>query len=448
MLIRMGFQAPLIGGLGIVRALEKSPGMWWTIALIVGVLMVVIIALFAIVVPRFERIQAFIDRLNLVMRENLSGIMVVRAFNKQHFEEERFDVANKDLTGNMLYIGRAIAFIFPAMNLIMMGGQVFIIWIGAGIIAQSSMQVGDLIAFMQYAMQIMFSFLSLSMLLIFIPRANVSANRIADVLEKAVSITDPAEPVAFKQPVKGVVEFQDVDFHYPDAEEDMLHDVSFKADPGKVTAIIGSTGSGKSTLINLLPRFFDVSKGKITIDDIDIRDVPLATLRDQIGFAPQRGLLFSGTVASNLQVAKPDATEEEMREVITIAQAADFVLNGEDGLNMPIAQGGDNLSGGQRQRLSIARAIIKPRPIYIFDDSFSALDFKTDSALRSALRPRIANSTFIIITQRISTAKNADQIIVLDNGRVVGKGSHHELMTDCNTYQEIANSQLSAEELA
>ena len=448
MLIRMGFQAPLIGGLGIVRALEKSPGMWWTIALIVGVLMVVIIALFAIVVPRFERIQAFIDRLNLVMRENLSGIMVVRAFNKQHFEEERFDVANKDLTGNMLYIGRAIAFIFPAMNLIMMGGQVFIIWIGAGIIAQSSMQVGDLIAFMQYAMQIMFSFLSLSMLLIFIPRANVSANRIADVLEKAVSITDPAEPVAFKQPVKGVVEFQDVDFHYPDAEEDMLHDVSFKADPGKVTAIIGSTGSGKSTLINLLPRFFDVSKGKITIDDIDIRDVPLATLRDQIGFAPQRGLLFSGTVASNLQVAKPDATEEEMREVITIAQAADFVLNGEDGLNMPIAQGGDNLSGGQRQRLSIARAIIKPRPIYIFDDSFSALDFKTDSALRSALRPRIANSTFIIITQRISTAKNADQIIVLDNGRVVGKGSHHELMTNCNTYQEIANSQLSAEELA
>lgn len=448
MLIRMGFQAPLIGGLGIVRALEKSPGMWWTIALIVGVLMVVIIALYVIVVPRFERIQAFIDRLNLVMRENLSGIMVVRAFNKQHYEEERFDVANKDLTSNMLYIGRAIAFIFPAMNLIMMGGQVFIIWIGAGIIAQSSMQVGDLIAFMQYAMQIMFSFLNLSMLFIFIPRANVSANRIADVLEKTVSITDPAEPVAFEQPVKGVVEFQDVDFRYPDAEEDMLHDVSFKADPGKVTAIIGSTGSGKSTLINLLPRFFDVSKGKITIDDIDIRDVPLATLRAQIGFAPQRGLLFSGTVASNLRVAKPDATEEEMREVITIAQAADFVLNGEDGLNMPIAQGGDNVSGGQRQRLSIARAIIKPRPIYIFDDSFSALDFKTDAALRSALRPRIANSTFIIITQRISTAKNADQIIVLDNGRVVGKGSHHELMTDCNTYQEIANSQLSAEELA
>ena len=448
MLIRMGFQAPLIGGLGIVRALEKSPGMWWTIALFVGVLMVVIVALFAIVVPRFERIQAYIDRLNLVMRENLSGIMVVRAFNKQHYEEERFDVANKDLTSNMLYIGRAIAFIFPAMNLIMMGGQVFIIWIGAGIIAQSSMQVGDLIAFMQYAMQIMFSFLNLSMLFIFIPRANVSANRIADVLEKTVSITDPAEPVAFEQPVKGMVEFHDVDFRYPDAEEDMLHDVSFKADPGKVTAIIGSTGSGKSTLINLLPRFFDVSKGKITIDDIDIRDVPLATLRDQIGFAPQRGLLFSGTVASNLRVAKPDATEEEMREVITIAQAADFVLEGEDGLNMPIAQGGDNVSGGQRQRLSIARAIIKPRPIYIFDDSFSALDFKTDAALRSALRPRVANSTFIIITQRISTAKNADQIIVLDNGRVVGKGSHHELMTDCNTYQEIANSQLSAEELA
>ena len=448
MLIRMGVQAPLIGGLGIVRALEKSPGMWWTIALIVGVLMAVIIGLFMIVVPRFKRIQTFIDRLNLVMRENLSGIMVVRAFNKQRYEEQRFDVANKDLTSNMLFIGRAMSFMFPIMNLVMMAGQVFIIWVGAGIVAQSNMQVGNLIAFMQYAMQIMFSFMNLSMLFVFIPRAGVSAGRIADVLEKPVSITDPAVPVVFEQPVKGVVEFHDVDFRYPDAEEDMLHDVSFKAEPGKVTSIIGSTGSGKSTLINLLPRFFDVSKGKITIDNIDIRDLPQAVLRDQIGYAPQRGLLFSGTVATNLQVAKPDATEEEMREAVTIAQAADFVLNGEDGLNMPIAQGGDNVSGGQRQRLSIARAIIKPRPIYIFDDSFSALDFKTDSALRRALRPRVADSTILIITQRISTAKNSDQIIVLENGRVVGKGNHHDLMTSCETYQEIASSQLSAEELA
>jgi len=310
------------------------------------------------------------------------------------------------------------------------------------------MQVGDLIAFMQYAMQIMFSFLSLSMLLIFIPRANVSANRIADVLEKPVSIKDPAVPVQFEQPVKGVVEFHDVEFRYPDAEEDMLHDVSFKAEPGKVTAIIGSTGSGKSTLINLLPRFFDVSKGKITIDNVDIRDVPQAVLRDQIGYAPQRGLLFSGTVATNLLVAKPDATEEEMRDAVTVAQAADFVLESEEGLNMPISQGGDNVSGGQRQRLSIARAIIKPRPIYIFDDSFSALDFKTDSELRRALRPHIANSTVLIITQRVSTAKNSDQIIVLDNGRVVGKGNHQDLMTSCETYQEIASSQLTAEELA
>jgi ATP-binding cassette subfamily B protein len=310
------------------------------------------------------------------------------------------------------------------------------------------MQVGDLIAFMQYAMQIIFAFMNLSMLFVFIPRAGVSANRIADVLEKPVSIKDPVEPVALKQPVKGVVEFHDVDFRYPDAEEDILHDISFKAEPGQVTAIIGSTGSGKSTMINLLPRFFDVSKGKITIDDVDIRDIPQATLRDQIGYAPQKGLLFSGTVASNLQVAKPDATEEEMREAITIAQAADFVLDSEDGLNMPIAQGGDNLSGGQRQRLSIARAIIKPRPIYIFDDSFSALDFKTDSALRSALRPRVANSTFIIITQRVSTAKNSDQVIVFDNGLAVGKGSHQYLMAHCPTYQEIASSQLSAEELA
>lgn len=448
MLIRMGVQAPLIGGLGIVRALEKSPGMWWTIALIVGVLMSVIIGLFMIVVPRFQRIQTFIDRLNLVMRENLSGIMVVRAFNKQRYEEQRFDVANKDLTGNQLFIGRALSFLFPIMNLIMMAGQVFIIWIGAGIVAQSKMQVGDLIAFMQYAMQIMFSFMNLSMLFVFIPRAGVSANRIADVLEKPVSIKDPAVPVQFEQPVKGVVEFHDVDFRYPDAEEDMLHDVSFKAEPGKVTAIIGSTGSGKSTLINLLPRFFDVSKGKITIDNVDIRDVPQAVLRDQIGYAPQRGLLFSGTVATNLLVAKPDATEEEMRDAVTVAQAADFVLESEEGLNMPIAQGGDNVSGGQRQRLSIARAIIKPRPVYIFDDSFSALDFKTDSALRRALRPRVADSTVLIITQRISTAKNSDQIVVLDNGRVVGKGNHHDLMTSCGTYQEIASSQLSAEELA
>ena len=448
MLIRMGVQAPLIGGLGIVRALEKSPGMWWTIALIVGVLMAVIIGLFLVVVPRFKLIQSFIDRLNLVMRENLSGIMVVRAFNKERYEEKRFDVANKDLTSNMLFIGRAMSFIFPIMNLVMMAGQVFIIWIGAGIVAQSRMQVGDLIAFMQYAMQIMFSFMNLSMLFVFIPRAGVSANRIADVLEKPVSITDPAVPATFEQPVRGVVEFHDVDFRYPDAEEDMLHDVSFKAEPGQVTAIIGSTGSGKSTLINLLPRFFDVSKGKITIDDIDIRDLPQAVLRDQIGYAPQRGLLFSGTVATNLQVAKPDATEEEMREAITIAQAADFVLEDKDGLNMPIAQGGDNVSGGQRQRLSIARAIIKPRPIYIFDDSFSALDFKTDSALRRALRPQVAKSTLLIITQRISTAKNSDQIVVLENGRVVGKGKHHDLMNSCETYQEIANSQLSAEELA
>ena len=448
MLIRMGVQAPMIGGLGIVLALQKSPGMWWTIALIVGVLLAVIIGLFMVVVPRFERIQTFIDKLNLVMRENLSGLLVVRAFNKQRYEEKRFDNANKDLTSNSLFIGRAMSFMFPVMNMIMMAGQVFIIWIGAGIVAQSQMQVGNLIAFMQYAMQIMFSFMNLSMLFVFIPRAGVSANRISEVLEKPISITDPANPVAFEQPVRGVVQFHDVDFRYPDAEADMLHDVNFTAEPGKVTAIIGSTGSGKSTLINLLPRFFDVSKGKITIDDVDIRNVPQALLRDQIGYAPQRGLLFSGTVATNLMVAKPDATEEEMRDAVTIAQAADFVLNSEEGLNMPIAQGGDNVSGGQRQRLSIARAIVKPRPIYVFDDSFSALDFKTDSSLRQALRPRIAGSTVLIITQRISTAKNSDQIIVMDNGRVVGKGTHRDLMESCTTYQEIASSQLTAEELA
>ncbi len=448
MLIRMAFQAPLMGVLGVIHAIDKSPSMWWTIALAVAILIFLVLLIFTLVTPRFKRMQKLIDRLNLIMRENLSGMLVVRAFNKQRFEENRFDGANKDLASNMRGIGRTMSFMMPIMTLVMTGAQVLIIWVGAHQVAQSSMQVGDLMAFMQYAMQILMSFLNLSMLFVILPRATVSGQRIAEVLERENVILDPVEPVSFPMPTKGVVEFHDVDFAYPGAEEDVLHDVSFKAKPGQVTAVIGSTGSGKSTLINLLPRLFDVSKGKITLDGVDIRDVSQRELRENISYAPQRGLLFSGTVKSNLLVGKPDATEEEMVSAVEVAQAADFVFGTEDGLNSEIAQAGINLSGGQKQRLSIARALIKDSPVYIFDDSFSALDFKTDAALRKAIRPRIADKTVFVVTQRVSTARNSDQILVLDNGRLVGVGHHDELIKTCQTYQEIAQSQLSEEELA
>lgn len=448
MIIRMALQAPLIGTLGIIYALEKSPGMWWTIALVVILLLIIIITIFSLVLPKFKIIQQLVDRLNLVMRENLSGMLVVRAFNKQRFEEERFDKANLENTNNQIFIGRSMAFVFPMMNLVMLGGQVLIIWIGSRWVAQSAIQVGDLIAFMQYSMQIFFSFTQLSMLFIFIPRAAVSGGRIADVLETDVSIVDPAQPETFSEPVRGVVEFHDVDFRYPDAEEDVLHDITFRAEPGQTTAIIGSTGSGKSTMVNLLPRFFDVTKGKITIDGVDVRNLSQVELREQIAYAPQKGLLFSGDVESNLRVGKPDANEEEMRQAISSAQAADFVFNEGEGLAMEIAQGGSNVSGGQKQRLSIARALIKKSPIMIFDDTFSALDFKTDAALRRELEQKLGDRTILVVTQRVSTAKNSDQILVLNNGRLVGKGKHHELMQSCKTYQEIASSQLSEEELA
>ena len=448
MIMRMAFQAPMIGTLGVVHALGKSPGMWWTIALMAALLLMLVGIIFSQLTPKFKIVQKLVDRLNLVIREDLSGLLVVRAFNKEDFEEKRFDKANSDVRDNQIFIGRVMAFAFPFMNIIMQGAQVLIIWVGASFVAQSSMQVGDLIAFMQYAMQIFFSFMQLSMLLIMIPRAAVSGDRIADVLETEIVIKDPLEPQDLALPIKGLVEFHDVDFRYPDAEADVLHDINFRAEPGKTTAIIGSTGSGKSTLINLLPRFFDVSKGAITIDGVDIRDITQKELRDTIGFAPQRGLLFSGTVESNLKVGKADATEAEMIEAIEISQAADFVLNNEDGLNMEIAQGGSNVSGGQKQRLSIARAVVKRPPIFIFDDTFSALDYKTDAILRAELNKKLEGSTVLIVTQRVATAKNSDQILVLDNGRLIGKGKHDELMKTCETYHEIASSQLSEAELA
>ena len=447
LIIRMAFTAPLIATIGIIRALQKSPGMWWLIAAAVAIVIIIIVTTIIIVMPRFQKMQTLIDRINLVLRENLSGMLVIRAFNKQSFEEKRFDRANLDLTDNMRFIGRSLESLFPLMNLVFSGLSVAIIWVGAHEIAASSLQIGDMIAFMQYAMQIIFAFISLSMLFIFLPRAAVSGNRIADVLEAPLQIRDPENPRQLPQPVRGEIVFEDVDFRYPDAEEDVLRDISFKAIPGQTTAIIGSTGSGKSTLVNLIPRFYEVSKGRITLDGVDIREINQKDLRDQIGYTPQRGILFSGTIASNLQLAKPDATEEEMEKVLEIAQASDFVQADPAGLNREIAQNGANVSGGQKQRLSIARVLLKNPPVYIFDDSFSALDFKTDAALRRALRENVRNSTILIVTQRVATAKNSDQILVLEHGLLVGAGTHAQLMRDCQTYQEIANSQLSKEEL-
>jgi len=448
MVIRMAFTAPMIGIGGVIRAIDKSPNMWWLIALAVFILLLFIMLAFALALPKFKVMQSLVDRLNLVIRENLSGLMVVRAFNKQSYEEQRFDKANQEVTGTIRFIGRVMTAMFPIINLVMTGLSVAIIWVGAREVAASTLQVGNLIAFMQYSAQIMFSFMNLSMLFIFIPRAAISGDRIADVLETPIQIQDPAEAKQLPEPVQGKVEFLDVDFRYPGAEMDILHDISFTALPGQVTTLIGSTGSGKSTVVNLIPRFFEVSKGSIQIDGIDIRDLNQHDLRNQIGFVPQKGLLFSGTIDSNMRIGDPTAEEAAVRQAVEIAQAADFVFNESTGLEAEVAQGGTNFSGGQKQRLSIARALVKKPPIYIFDDSFSALDFKTDAALRQALRKHTGNSTVLIVTQRVATAKNSDQILVLDNGRLIGRGTHQELLKSCQTYHEIASSQLSKEELA
>jgi len=448
MVMRLAFFAPIMGIGGVVRAVDKSPNMWWIIALAVVILMLLIAIVFKISVPKFTIIQKLIDRLNLVTRENLSGMMVIRAFNKQDFEEERFDNANKDLADVTLFINRIMATMMPVIMLIMNGLSVLIIWVGANQIAASTLQVGDMMAFLQYSMQIMFAFLMLSMLFIFLPRAFVSGERISDVLETENVIKDPLDPKTFATPFSGKVEFRDVYFRYPDAEEDVLEDISFTAPPGQVTAIIGSTGCGKSTVVNLVPRFYDVYKGAVLVDDIDVRDVRQHDLREKIGYTPQKGVLFSGTVESNLRLADQDADDETLQESIEIAQAADFVFENPEGLEAPISQGGSNVSGGQKQRLSIARSLVKKPPIFIFDDTFSALDFKTDAALRKALKEKTGDSTVLLVTQRVATVMSADQIIVLDNGKIVGQGKHQDLMQTCQTYQEIATSQLSKEELA
>lgn len=448
MVMRMVIYAPIIGIGGIIRALGKASSMWWIIALAVVVLLGLILTVFMIALPKFKSIQKLIDRLNLVTRENLSGMMVIRAFNMQDFEEERFDRANKDLTSTLLFINRIMVIMMPLMMLVMNGLTVLIIWVGAHEVAQAQMQVGDMIAFMQYALQIVFAFLMLSMMFIILPRAAVSADRVAEVLATEPMIKDPEKPRQFPTPLKGMVEFRHVYFRYPGAEEDVLHDITFTAKPGHTTGFIGTTGSGKSTIVSLIPRFYEVTSGAIYLDGVDIREVTQHDLRKQIGFVPQKGNLFSGTIESNLLYADENATEEELKLAADISQSSEFINTKPEGMQAEIAQGGMNVSGGQRQRLSIARALVKKAPIYIFDDSFSALDFKTDAALRKALKEHASTSTLLIVTQRIATIKNAEQIIVLDQGKVVGKGNHEELMKSCEVYQEIALSQLSKEELA
>ncbi|OGO26220.1 MAG: ABC transporter, partial [Chloroflexi bacterium RBG_16_54_11] len=430
MIIRMVIYAPIIGVGGIIRALGKDTSMWWIIVVAVGVLLTLILVVFSLALPKFRSIQNLIDRLNLVMRENLSGMMVIRAFNRQNFELDRFDKANLDLTSTMLYINRIVVVMMPMMMLIMNGVSILIIWIGSHQVAQSNMQVGDMIAFLQYTMQIVFAFLMLSMMFIILPRASVSARRIADVLETEPVITDPVQPSKFSYPFKGTIEFRNVSFRYPDAEEDVLHDISFIARPGQTTAFIGSTGSGKSTVVNLIPRFYDVTGGSILVDNLDVREVAQHDLRDKIGYIPQKGILFSGTIETNLRYADENATTDTLREAAGIAQATDFISNNGDGFHNEISQGGTNVSGGQKQRLSIARALVKKPPIYIFDDSFSAVDFRTDAALRRALKEKTSSSTILIVTQRVSTIKNAEQIIVLEDGTVVGRGNHQQLMRD------------------
>ena len=445
--VRMMFYAPIIGVGGILRALSKDVSMWWIIALGVLILFGLIGTVFSVAVPKFKIIQSLMDRLNLIARENLAGMMVVRAFNRQGYEENRFDAANRDLTQTALFVNRVFVVMMPMMMLLMNGISILIIWVGAHQVAQANMQVGDMMAFMQYAMQIVFAFMMLSMLFIMIPRADVAANRVADVLETEPTILDPEQPRTFPEPFRGEIEFRGVSFRYPDAEEEVLHDLNFTIRGGQTVGIIGTTGSGKSTVVNLIPRFHDVTQGAIYMDGVDIRSVRLSDLRDKIGYVPQQSNLFSGDIESNLRFADQNASEEIMRQALETAQAADFVFGKPEGLTAEVSQGGVNFSGGQKQRLSIARALVKRPPIYIFDDSFSALDYRTDTRLRHALKGYVRGSTVIIVSQRVSTIKDADQILMLDEGRIIGQGTHEELMETCEVYREIALSQLKKQEV-
>ncbi len=447
-MIRMMFYAPLMGVGGIIKVIAKDSPLAWIIGVAVLMLVSLIAVVFSLALPRFKIIQQLTDRINLVARENLTGMMVVRAFTMEGFEEGRFDAANKDLTAVSLFINRVMVTMMPLMMLIMNVMLLSVIWFGANEVAASNMQVGDMMAFMQYSMQIVMAFLMLSMMFIMIPRASVSADRIHEALTTEPHIRDPKEAKKFPEPFRGEIEFRNVSFRYPGGDIDAVQNISFVAKPGQTTAFIGSTGSGKSTIVNLIPRFYEVSDGSIFIDGVDIRDVTQHDLREKIGYVPQKSALFSGTIESNLLYADKNATSEMLQSAIEIAQAKEFVNEKPEGMATEIAQGGANVSGGQKQRLSIARAIVKKPPIYILDDSFSALDFKTDAALRRAFKEKSKDSALLIVTQRVSTIKNAEQIIVLDDGKIVGKGTHNELMETCDTYKEIALSQLNMEELS
>lgn len=447
MFLRMVLMAPIMAIGGVIKALDVSTSMWWVIGVAVAALLLLILIIYFIVQPKFDRLQKLLDRLNQVSREMLTGIMVVRAFNRQKEEEEKFDVANRDLTRLNLSVNRVMTAMFPLIMLIMNGATLLIVWVGADQVAQSSLQVGDMLAFIQYAMQIIMSFLMLSFVFIMLPRAVASAKRIQEVPDAQPSIRDPEKPAPFLPEKTGLVEFRDVTFSYPGGDLPILEHITFTAKPGETTAIIGSTGCGKSTLVQLIPRFYDVSEGQVLVDGADVRQVPQEELRRRIGYVPQKGVLFTGTIESNILYGCPEAGSARAQAAAATAQAADFIQKKEEGYQSEIAQGGTNVSGGQKQRLAIARALAVQPEIYVFDDSFSALDYQTDAALRHALKEETAGATLIIVAQRIGTIMDAEQILVLDEGKIVGKGTHRQLLDNCPVYREIALSQLSEEEL-
>ena len=447
MILRMVLYAPIMAIGGIWKVFHTNVDMSWIIGLAVAVIIVIVGFLFLVVMPKFKLIQNQVDKLNLVSREILTGLSVIRAFGTQKYEEERFDDANKALTKTNLFVNRAMTFMMPLMMFVMNSIAVLIVWVGGHSINDGAMQVGDMMAFIQYTMQIIMAFLMICMISVMLPRAAVSAGRVDEVLTSETLIHDPGNPSHIPEEGKGKVVFDHVSFRYPGAEEDVLHDISFTAEPGKTTAFIGSTGCGKSTLVNLIPRFYDVTDGKITIDGKDIRNVSQHELREKLGYVPQKAVLFSGDIASNILYGNPEGSEAEMTEAATIAQATEFIEQKKKKYKSTISQGGSNVSGGQKQRLSIARAIAKHPDIYIFDDSFSALDYKTDATLRAKLKEKTSESTVMIVAQRISTILHADQIIVLDDGQIVGKGTHKELLKTCEAYYQIASSQLSEKEL-